>query len=107
MLASNSIGLLNDFTKALGQQLYFWGCDVRHPQGNLLCEFGLERRKEQGVKEVVVTVCPTKATLLSYTGFVLDDIQNKTPVFCTLVSIKDVGSMQTLIHLCLDATTKN
>ena len=49
MLATNSIGLLNDFTKALGQQLYFWGCDARHPRGNLLCEFGLERRKEEGV----------------------------------------------------------
>ena len=50
MLAPNSIGLLNDFTKALGQQLYFWGCDVTHPNGNLLCEYGLERRKNEGVK---------------------------------------------------------
>ena len=50
MLAPNSIGLLNDFTAALGQQLYFWGCDVIHPQGNLLCEYGLERRKKDGVK---------------------------------------------------------
>ena len=50
MLAPNSIGLLNDFTKALGQQLYFWGCDVIHPSGNLLCAYGMERRKEEGVK---------------------------------------------------------
>ena len=49
MLAPNSTGLLNDFTNALGQQLYFWGCDVVHPSGNLLCEYGLERRKEEGV----------------------------------------------------------
>ena len=50
MLAPNSIGLLNDFTKALGQQLYFWGRDVIHPSGNLLREYGFERRKEEGVK---------------------------------------------------------
>ena len=49
MIASNSIGLLNDFTTGLGQQLYFWGCDVVHPDGNLLCEYGLERRKEESV----------------------------------------------------------
>ena len=49
MLAPDSIGLLNDFAKALGQQLYFWGCDVVHPGGNLLCEFGLERQKKEGV----------------------------------------------------------
>ena len=47
---NKSIGLLNDFTKALGQQLYFWGCDVTHPSGNLLCEYGLERRKNEDVK---------------------------------------------------------
>jgi len=40
--------LLRDFTVALGQQLYFWGCDIKHPDGNLLCQFGLERVKSQG-----------------------------------------------------------
>ena len=50
MLASNSIGLLNDFTNALSQQLFFWGCDVVHPSGNLLCKYGLDRRKYEGVK---------------------------------------------------------
>ena len=50
MLAPNSVGLLNDFTAALGQQLYFWGRDVLHQDGNLLCEYGLERYKADGVK---------------------------------------------------------
>ena len=36
-------------SNALGQQLFFWGRDVIHPRGNLLCEFGLERFKHKGV----------------------------------------------------------
>ena len=28
--------IFNDFTKAIGQQLYFWGQDVRYYEGNLL-----------------------------------------------------------------------
>lgn len=42
-------GLIRDFTNALGQQLYFWGRDVIHPDGNLLCEYGLDRRKSEGL----------------------------------------------------------
>ncbi len=42
-------GLLKDFTDALGQQLLFWGRDVIHSDGNLLCEYGLERRKSEGL----------------------------------------------------------
>ena len=49
MLAKNSIGLLNDLSNALGQQLFFWGRDVMYPEGNLLCEFGLERYKPKDI----------------------------------------------------------
>ena len=49
MSTSRAIGLLNDFSKALGQQLFFWGCDVVHPDGNLLCEFGFEKYRRNGV----------------------------------------------------------
>lgn len=42
-------GLLRDFTDALGQQLFFWGRDVIHPDGNLLCEYGMDRRKSEGI----------------------------------------------------------
>ncbi len=42
--------LLRDFTALLGQQMYFWGRDVIHPSGNLLCKDGFERRKSEGLK---------------------------------------------------------
>ncbi len=35
--------LVRDLADALRQQMYFWGCDVRHPSGNLLARFGMER----------------------------------------------------------------
>ncbi len=41
--------LLRDFTDLLGQQMYFWGRDVIYPEGNLLCEYGFERRKSKGL----------------------------------------------------------
>ena len=34
-------GLVHDVSAALLQQMYFWGCDVRHPSGNLLIAFGM------------------------------------------------------------------
>lgn len=42
--------LLRDFTNLLGQQMYFWGRDVIHPHGNLLCENGFEKRKSEGLE---------------------------------------------------------
>ncbi len=45
---SSPLGLINDFKNALGQQLYFWGCDVVYPKNNLLCEFGLEKNLSEG-----------------------------------------------------------
>ncbi len=49
---------LRDFTDALGQQMYFWGRDVVHPDGNLLCLHGCERRKSEGLEG---TSCYRKA----------------------------------------------
>ncbi|MGI9240306.1 MAG: hypothetical protein ACR2RV_05865 [Verrucomicrobiales bacterium] len=42
--------LLSDFTRLLGQQMYFWGQDVVHPRGNLLREHGFERRRSEGLQ---------------------------------------------------------
>ena len=42
--------LLRDFTSLLGQQMYFWGRDVLYPDGNLLCEYGFERIKSEGLQ---------------------------------------------------------
>ena len=81
MLASNSIGLLNDFTKALGQQLYFWGCDVRHPRGNLLCEFGLERRKEEGVKGSSCYSMAYKGDIIELHGLCVGRYSEQNPSF--------------------------
>lgn len=50
MTTQHSLGLLKDLSNALGQQLFFWGCDVVHSRGNLLCEYGLERRRPKGIK---------------------------------------------------------
>ena len=40
---------MRDFTDALGQQMFYWGRDVLHPRGNLLCHFGFDRRKSEGL----------------------------------------------------------
>jgi hypothetical protein len=42
-------GHLNDFTAALGQQMFFWGRDVM-TEGNLLLEAGFEKRPSQGLQ---------------------------------------------------------
>lgn len=47
--ASALRGLLHDFTDALGQQMFFWGRDVIHPDGNLLKERGFDRRASEGL----------------------------------------------------------
>ncbi len=41
--SSRGRSLLRDVEQALGQQMYFWGCDADHPQGNLLVRSGMER----------------------------------------------------------------
>ena len=45
LLTPRSIGLINDFTKALGQHLFFLVCDVEYKKGNLLCKYGYKRTK--------------------------------------------------------------
>lgn len=42
--------LLGDFTSLLAQQMYFWGQDVVHRRGNLLCESGFEKRESAGLQ---------------------------------------------------------
>ena len=43
-------GLIRDLTDGLAQQMYLWGRDVRHPDGNALLKAGLQRiaRTETG-----------------------------------------------------------
>jgi hypothetical protein len=36
-------GLIRDFTDGLAQQMYLWGRDVRHPDGNALVRAGMQR----------------------------------------------------------------
>lgn len=36
-------GLIRDLTDGLAQQMYLWGRDVRHPQGNALVRSGMQR----------------------------------------------------------------
>ncbi|MBK1881470.1 hypothetical protein JIN85_03525 [Luteolibacter pohnpeiensis] len=43
-------GLLRDFTAALRQQMYFWGHDVMHPDGNLLVKRGMVKTASAGLK---------------------------------------------------------
>lgn len=40
---SRQRSLLRDVARGLGQQMFFWGCDVRHASGNLLVHAGMER----------------------------------------------------------------
>lgn len=42
-------GLLNDFTRALGQQMFYWGRDVM-TDGNLLVAAGFEKRRSEGLQ---------------------------------------------------------
>jgi hypothetical protein len=43
-------GLIRDLTDGLAQQMYLWGRDVRHPDGNALLRAGMQRiaRTESG-----------------------------------------------------------
>ncbi len=41
--SSHSRALISDAAGFLRQQMYFWGCDVRHAEGNLLLRYGMLR----------------------------------------------------------------
>ena len=42
--------LLADAARGLGQQMILWGHDVKHPWGNALTRFGLDRRPSPGLQ---------------------------------------------------------
>jgi hypothetical protein len=48
-LASISPVVLSDCARGLAQQMVLWGHDVRHPDGNALVRYGLERRASTGL----------------------------------------------------------
>jgi hypothetical protein len=81
MLNSKSIGLLNDFTKALGQQLYFWGCDIEHPRGNLLCEFGMDRLESESIKSTSRYRMDFNGDLIELHGLCVGRYSKKLPSF--------------------------
>ena len=41
--------ILSDAARGIAQQMVFWGHDVRHPAGNALVRFGLERSPSPGL----------------------------------------------------------
>ena len=41
---------LSDAARGLAQQMVFWGHDVRHPEGNSLVRFGMNRSPSPGLK---------------------------------------------------------
>lgn len=48
-MTHNRTANLSDAARGLAQQMVFWGHDVRHPDGNALVHFGLERTKSPGL----------------------------------------------------------
>ncbi len=50
MPSSRVRSLLRDAARGLGQQMFFWGCDARHREGNLMTRAGMKRiaRNERG-----------------------------------------------------------
>jgi hypothetical protein len=42
--------LLRESSRGLTQQMILWGHDVKHPQGNILLRFGMERKESTGLK---------------------------------------------------------
>ena len=81
MLAPNSIGLLKDFTNALGQQLFFWGCDVTHPGGNLLCKYGLERQKTAKIEGSSCYRTVYKGDIIELHGLCVGRYSKQNPSF--------------------------
>lgn len=49
---SRQRAFLRDLARGLAQQMVFWGCDARHPRGNLLVAAGMRRlaRSERGAE---------------------------------------------------------
>ena len=43
-------GLLRDLTAGLKQQMFFWGRDVVHPDGNLLVRQGFSKSPSAGLQ---------------------------------------------------------
>lgn len=88
------LGLTRDLSAAITQQMFFWGRDVIHPDGNLLCVHGFERRKSEGLTG---TSCYRKTLLRGFVelhgacaGWYADDptepgflyIRNRRRCFC-------------------------
>ncbi|MDF1756182.1 MAG: hypothetical protein P1U89_25570 [Verrucomicrobiales bacterium] len=65
---AESRGVLRDFNNALGQQLFFWGRDVIHSDGNLLSEYGFERRKSEGLEGTSCYRLPYEGDIIELHG---------------------------------------
>ncbi|MEO0447027.1 MAG: hypothetical protein AAF191_13220 [Verrucomicrobiota bacterium] len=60
--------LLSDCTKCLVQQMFFWGRDVIHPEGNLLCDHGFERSPSPGLQGTSCYRLPWKEGFIELHG---------------------------------------
>jgi hypothetical protein len=63
--------LVSRGTKLLSQQLWYWGCDVRRPEGNLLLDHGFARtRPSEGVQgSTIYALEPTPGAQVILWGF--------------------------------------
>lgn len=60
-------GHLQDLTRALGQQMFFWGRDVL-TEGNLLLSFGLKKHPSPGLKGTSCYRCPWQDGVIELHG---------------------------------------
>lgn len=61
---------LSDTCRGLAQQMTFWGHDVRHPAGNALVRFGLERLPSSGLTGTSCYRMPWEGGLIELHGAV-------------------------------------
>lgn len=59
---------LNDVASGLAQQMVFWGHDVRHPEGNALVRFGLNRSPSPGLTGTSCYAMPWENGMLELHG---------------------------------------
>lgn len=60
-------GILNDFTHALGQQMFFWGRDVLYER-NLLLDYGFEKHRSAGLQGTSCYRAPWKEGFVELHG---------------------------------------
>ena len=62
--------ILSDAARGLAQQMVFWGHDVRHPDGNALVRFGLNRSPSSGLTDTSCYQMPWENGVIELHGAV-------------------------------------